>query len=56
MFKAPKTLAVGSSPVSVAVGDLSGDGFSDLAVVSGSEWTPTQVWASNGNGTFKKIL
>ena len=31
-FQAPKSYGVGSSPASVAVGDLNGDGKLDLAV------------------------
>ena len=45
------TLAVGDTPLSVAVGDLNGDGAEDLAVPNWGEDT-ISVFFGNGDGSF----
>jgi hypothetical protein len=50
-FAAPQTFAVGSSPVAVAVADLTGDGKPDILTAdSGSN--DVSVLGGNGDGTF----
>ncbi len=49
-FDAATNLAVGSSPVSVAIGDLNGDGKRDLAVANSSG--SVSVLLGTGTGTF----
>jgi len=44
-------IAVGDAPDSVAVGDFTGDGKADLAVVNASDDT-VSILLGNGNGTF----
>ena len=51
-FLPQQTYAVGSSPESVAVADLNGDGIPDI-VVTNSESDSVGVLLGNGNGTFQ---
>jgi hypothetical protein len=48
----PLVLPSGSSPTSIAVGDLNRDGFADLAVVNKGANT-VSIFLGNGDGTFK---
>ncbi len=51
----PTTLPVGDGPRDLAVGELTGDGFQDLAVLnanSGAGGRSVGVLAGNGDGTF----
>ncbi|MBL8990554.1 MAG: VCBS repeat-containing protein [Phycisphaerae bacterium] len=50
-FAAAVNYATGSSPVSVAIGDLNGDGRPDLAVANNNS-SNVSVLLGNGNGTF----
>jgi FG-GAP-like repeat len=50
-FLSPTSFAVGSDPVSVAVGDFKGDGTLDLAVANRNS-NNVSVLLGNGNGTF----
>ena len=38
----------------LAVGNLNGDSFPDLALASCCGFANTEVWAGNGNGTFTR--
>ena len=51
-FQQAVAYATGDSPFSVAVGDLNGDGRSDLVVTNGSS-TSVSVLLGNGDGTFQ---
>jgi hypothetical protein len=48
----PSTFAVGTAPISQAVGDFNGDGKADLAVVNQQSNT-VSVLLGNGDGTFQ---
>ncbi len=50
-FAAPTTVAVGTNPFSVTVGDFNGDGRTDLASANYGSNT-VSVLLGNGNGTF----
>jgi hypothetical protein len=66
LFLEPPFYTVGSSPVSVAIGDFNGDGKPDLAVVNQCGNDPTcskypskstvSILLGNGDGTFQKHL
>src|SRR6516162_7159810 len=51
-FLPPVTYAVGSSPMSVAVGDFNGDRIPDLAVTNYGDNT-VSVLLGQGDGTFQ---
>jgi flagellin-like hook-associated protein FlgL len=51
-FRARTTVAVGSVPIAVALGDLNGDGILDI-VVANSDDGNASILLGNGNGTFK---
>jgi flagellin-like hook-associated protein FlgL len=51
-FKARATFASGSSPLSVQLGDLNGDGKTDLVTVDRYD-AKASVFIGNGNGSFK---
>jgi Bacterial type II and III secretion system protein/FG-GAP-like repeat/FG-GAP repeat len=51
-FQTPLTVATGTTPVSIAVGDFNNDGISDLAVVNKGDNT-IGIYLGNGDGTFK---
>jgi hypothetical protein len=59
-FAAPTNLGIASSPVSVATGDLNGDGHLDLTV--GTRWAPSfdtgtiDVFLGDGAGGFTRNL
>jgi hypothetical protein len=50
-FQAPVSYPVGRTPVSVAVGDLRGNGITDLVVANANDDT-VSVLLGNGDGTF----
>src|ERR1035438_4838981 len=54
-FNAPKAYAVGSNPVSVAVGDFNQDGKPDLAVANRNNDT-VSILLGNGKGTFLRVV
>ena len=54
-FKAPVSYPVGQDPTSVAVGDLLGNGITDLVVTNGDDNT-VSVLLGNGNGTFRPAV
>jgi hypothetical protein len=51
-FQARQDFATGSRPISVAIGDLDGDGTPDLAVANNDSHT-VSVLLGNGDGTFQ---
>jgi predicted lipoprotein with Yx(FWY)xxD motif len=51
LFAAPRSFDTGSTPNSVAIGDLNGDGKPDLAIANQSSNT-VSVLLGNGGGTF----
>ena len=51
-FQAQQTFATGSDPISVALGDVNGDGKPDLVVANSGSDT-VSVLLGNGNGTFQ---
>ena len=51
-FQAPVTYAVGSNPIAVAIGDLTGNGKLDIAVANYGSGT-ISVLFGNGDGTFQ---
>ena len=52
-FQIAPQVMVGVRPLSVAVGDLNGDGQLDLAVVNQFGNPPTSILLGNGDGTFQ---
>ncbi|HWW84650.1 MAG TPA: VCBS repeat-containing protein [Vicinamibacterales bacterium] len=52
-FQTAPEVTVGVRPLSVAVGDLNGDGLLDLAVVNQFGNPPTSILLGNGDGTFQ---
>jgi len=51
-FQSPRLLTANRSATSVAVGDLNGDGFADIAVANNASNNVT-VFLGNGDGTFQ---
>src|SRR5713226_9268420 len=51
-FLSPTDVAVGSLPVTVAVGDFNGDGHPDLVVTNSGD-NNVSVLLCNGDGTFQ---
>ena len=52
-FQGPTTFSAGTAPVSVAVADVTGDGYSDLIVANDTNPGSVSVLLGNGNGTFQ---
>ena len=50
-----RSYAVGSPPVSVAVGDFNGDGHLDLAVANGTVSITVSILLGNGDGSFQRM-
>ena len=48
------TVTVGTNPVSVAIGDLNGDGNADLAVANYGD-NNVSIFKGNGDGTFTEV-
>ncbi len=51
-FQAPVTYAVGSEPIALAIGDLTGSGIPDIVVANWNS-TTISVLFGNGDGTFQ---
>ena len=54
-FQAPVTYAVGSNPIALAIGDLTGDGKLDIAVANYGS-SNVSVLVGNGDGTFQSAV
>jgi hypothetical protein len=52
-FQITPEVTVGVRPLSVAVGDLNGDGLPDLAVANEFENPPVSILVGHGDGTFQ---
>ena len=52
LFGPSQNFATGNSPLSVAIGDLDGDGVADLVITNGNSNT-VSVLLGNGDGTFQ---
>ncbi len=52
MFTFPSLLLDGNNAVSVAVGDLNGDGALDLVLGKGFDFRPHQMYLNDGRGNF----
>ena len=51
-FTSPIPTTLDEYAVGLAVGDLNGDGFPDLAIASCCGFSNSEVWSGNGDGTF----
>ena len=54
-FQAPVTYAVGTNPIALAIGDLTGDGKLDIAVANYGS-SNVSVLVGNGDGTFQSAV
>ena len=55
-FAARLDYATGRGPISVAIGDLNGDGKPDLAIANGHGGNSVSVLLNKGDGTFQAKL
>ena len=55
-FGARRTTRTGHTPLSVAIGELNGDGKPDLVTANLKRWVTVSVLTSRGDGTFRPKL
>ena len=55
-FRAKRDDATGRGPISVAIGDLNGDGKPDLATANSGDERPSPCSLNKGDGSFEAKL